>query len=225
MVSPDGFHEEYPSTVDLIYLIKLNRIGRHFSAEELSFLIGRNKKYITSREETLSGTMLQMDDIFMAAFVFDRDITSMYMRTSHGYKKILVQASSIKKKDGKIVYTIEQKMGDGEVELLCQVYEYSRSSSGNARKVDEEELAQLIKTIEGAVREGYFDEGIYGPLEIFRYCREKTEKEVHPWLLEKALAVCMRSNQYPRLQKCRGKNGFGYKKITVDAKANDQQIK
>jgi hypothetical protein len=215
VVSPDGFHEEYSSTVDLIYLIKLNRIGRHFSAEELSFLIGRNKAYITSREKTLSGTMLQMDDVYMAAFVFDREIASMYMRTVHGHNRILVRASSIKKKNGKIVYTIEQKTGDGEVEMLCQVYEYCRSSSANAQKVDKEELVELIKILEEAVREGCFDEELREPLEIFRYCREKMKKEVHPWLLEKALTACTKSNQYPRLQKCKGKNGFGYKKITA----------
>jgi hypothetical protein len=65
-----GYYEEYYSILDTLYLIKLNRIGRSLSLQDLSFLIGRPSNYMESKEDLSLGDLTVKDLYCIAAAVY-----------------------------------------------------------------------------------------------------------------------------------------------------------
>ena len=74
----EGYYEEYHSILDTLYLIKLNRIGRSLSQEELSFLIGRSANYMESKEDLSVGD-LTVKDLYWIAAAFYLPPTMIFM--------------------------------------------------------------------------------------------------------------------------------------------------
>lgn len=222
IISPDGFREMQRSLVDLFYLIKLNRIGKNYSMEELSFLIGKNKKYMIKREKSLRPDLLLTKELCLIADVFDMQAPSLFMNSRGDYETVIMRASIVKK-NGNIIHTIEKKVDGGRIELLCQLYEYGKVS-GTARKREEKELAALIMVVGEVVNGSFFDKEVRSPFEIFLHCKRLMKRDIRPCLLEKALDLYSMDREGPQLQKCKGENGFGYKKIVTGLENNEEQV-
>jgi transcriptional regulator with XRE-family HTH domain len=204
--------EVYSSFVDLVYLVKINRISKGFSTEELSFLIGRAKNYIETRESLLPRKDFTMRDICWLAEAFGIVPPSLFMNNSGIPDKIRVRTSVVKQNG--ITYHITERIEEnGEPQLFYQLYEYTEPTPDEIKR-DQQQLDELIRTVGKLLHGKYFDKNIRRPLEIFQHCRSITKKDIRPRLLQKALDTHTASDKFPCLKKYWGKNaGYLYKKI------------
>lgn len=209
----EGYCEEYHSVFDTLYLIKLNRIARSLSPEELSFLIGRPANYLESKEGLFVGD-LTVKDLYWIAAAFYLPPTMIFMRKSHMDKKIKVKVSKVKQ-HGIISHIAEMKDGIRAPKLLFKLYEYKTPLTKKDKEKNAQQLSLLIKTIGNLLQQAYFNKGFRRPLEIYNHCSAITKIYIRPYLLKKALNTYCAPDKKPRLKKIlHAKEGFVYKKYS-----------
>ncbi|MGV3527327.1 MAG: hypothetical protein ACO1OO_00375 [Flavisolibacter sp.] len=185
--TPDGFYEVFYAQADIAYLVKANRIGRGYSAEELSFLIGHSKDYVAGRELALPHKDFTVLDLYTLAKLFNQfNVFFFFMRNPQELKMIWVKAT-LSREENRVVHRLERKRDDGENELLFQLYEYDAPLPESAIESDRKELERLVKYVGGLLRRGWFTDS-RTPLEIFQRCCAGLKRDIRPRLLEKALA-------------------------------------
>jgi hypothetical protein len=194
------FQPIYYTLADLVYLIKISRISRNYTAQELAFLVGKPGNYIAEREQLLPGKHFTLTDMVRLADVFDRQLTSMYMNNPLDLEKIAVRVT-VRKENGAILHSIEQREGNGVIKRLCLLYEYEITVTGAEKEMQEKQLAQIIKSIGKMIANNYFNRKPRRALEIFRYSSNILRQDIYPHLLQKALAQFTGKHKTARLKR------------------------
>jgi len=213
----EGYYEEYYSVLDTLYLIKLNRIGRSLSPEELSFLIGRSANYMESKEDLSVGD-LTVKDLYGIAAAFYLPPTMIFMRNSHRDKKVKVKVSKVKQQ-GIICHTAEMHNESRAPELLFKLYEYKVPLTKKDKEKNAQQLSLLVKTIGNLLNQTYFNKGFRTPWEIYDHCSAISEIYIRPCLLQKALSIHCAPDKKPRLKKIlHATEGYVYEKYSGKTK-------
>lgn len=200
---------------DLIYFIQLKRIAFGFSQEELSFLIGRENGFVSSREAFKENSELWMGDISMMSKIFDCTITDFFRAIKGERNHILIFAQQIRT-DDKIHYEVIEEYPDGSHKLLYQLNEID-PLKWHTEKLNSELLLLARKEIATLMEEGYFSDCPRSPYEIFLESRKRAGLLIKARFIAHALHEYLTDTSRARASLKRYKlkdKGFVYEEVS-----------
>lgn len=184
----------FKSYIDTVYNVQLKRIALGYSQEELSFLLGKDKKYIYLIEAFTPNKEYYTTDIFRLAEIFDCE------------PKDIVGIST--KPDAKVEIGVYQNFEDKR--LKC--YEYYLFEAGGSKllyAVTEKPLTTklspslrtiLTKLVMDLMLTIPASEGSE-PMYIYLYCVQKIKAFVRPTHLQNVLLSFTRNDSTGKLKK------------------------
>ena len=168
---------------ETIYRIMLKRIGKGYTAEQLSFLIGAPERYIQEIEELERPFYSPQDLDRIVIALEESNPESLFPRSeSETIYRIIV----CKEYDqGKFIHAYYRVNEDDHQEELFRLYEEGSPEFNDMIK-SEETIDLVSDTIEVLIRTGYFYEPKI-PYEIFETINKLRPEPINPYFIQFAL--------------------------------------
>jgi transcriptional regulator with XRE-family HTH domain len=169
--------------LDTIYRIMLKRIGKGYTAEQLSFLIGAPEGYI-QEIETLERPFYTTQDLDRITIALEEsNPESLFPRTENETIYRIIVSSSFEQ--GKFVHAYYRVYEDDQQEELFRLYEEGSPEFDDMMK--SEETVDLVgDTIDVLIRTGYFYEP-KSPSEIFKTINNLRPEPINSYFIQFAL--------------------------------------
>ncbi|HJU46070.1 MAG TPA: hypothetical protein VJ647_04755 [Chitinophagaceae bacterium] len=179
---------------EIMYRVKLKRICRGYSQQELAFLLGKNKDYITARERLESKKGYSFLDLNKLAFILDYEPPTFVPAKAD--KKTATYKGSEVRENGKIYHEVSIKAG-ASYKLLFKMEEEDLEIIHFPE--DEERQLTKLKTFLTALCEiGYFAEE-RTPFEILGCCSRTVPGYTRVRLIERAVNYCIEQKKIKKM--------------------------
>ena len=176
---------------NLISNIRKAREKLDYSQEELSFLFGREKKYVSTIEDPTNKKKYDLSHLNFYGKVLGRLPRKLISKSKTPGAFIRINSKCIEFED-KVRCEVEEVLEDGTASPL---FSFEESVSSDYSPKDQAITNDVVTELFEA---GYFDTHRF-PFETFQLCKEKLKKKFKPKLLMEALAVYTRRKRAPRL--------------------------
>ena len=174
------------SEFEIMYRIKLKRICRGYSQQELAFLLGKNKDYISVRERLEGKKGYSLLDLNKLAFILDYEPPTFVPAKAN--KITATYKGSDVRENGKIYHEVSIKSGASH-KLLFKLEEEDLEVIHFPE--DEERQLTRLKTFLITLCEiGYFAEE-RTPFEILSCCSRTVPGYTRVRLIERAVNYCI----------------------------------
>jgi transcriptional regulator with XRE-family HTH domain len=184
------------SDFEVMYRIKLKRICKGYSQQELAFLLGKPKDYITARERLEDKKGYTFLDINKLAFILDYDCPSFVPVKAS--KIIATYTGSEVRENEKIYHEISIKAGASH-KLLFKLEEDDPEI--NHFPASEERQLNKLKTFLATLCEiGYFSQE-RAPFEIFGCCSRTIPGHISVRLIEQAVNHCISQKKIRKVER------------------------
>lgn len=174
------------SEFEIMYRVKLKRICKGYSQQELAFLLGKNKDYISVREHLEGKKGYSFLDLNKLAFILDYEPPTFVPAKAD--KHMAIYRGSEVRENGKIYYEVSIKAGAAH-KLLFKLEEEDLEVIHFPE--DEERQLTKLKTFLTTLCEiGYFAEE-RTPFEILGCCSRTVPGYTRVRLIERAVNYCI----------------------------------
>lgn len=179
---------------DVMCRIKLKRICQGYSQKELAFLLGRDKDYISAKEQFKSKRGYTLDEINRLAFILEYNCPS-FVSANPGKNTIATYIGSETKENGKIYHEVQTNLS----KILFKIEEDDTQITTFLAS-EERQLARLKVFIDSLCEIGYFLE-VRTPFQIFLCCSRTVPGYINPRLVEKAINHLVQQKEIKQIVK------------------------
>lgn len=184
----------------VIYRVLLHRIGKRYSAEELSFLLGKNLSFIAHLEQLRFDT-IELGLICEIAIALNLKDSSEIFSMSLPVKYIgdsLFQMC-ITHCEHRIIYQLNKLFPDESNEI--QFFLQQECFDPNDYYSLDNDISKLLIVINQLLDGNYFDIR-KSPLELFRRCTELSDFKVTPRLVYQTMNKIIKKQEFLKLKYC-----------------------
>lgn len=200
--------------VDILYRILIQRIAKHYSTEEVSFLMGKSLIFASNIENLKTKDILAIDLITMKKALEIRNMDNMFhLSPEFGIKRVNYQLTKTMFPDRTIYHMEKVNAAEKSSTTVFFLQDINHALDLHPQSALKE-IEMINNTIDTLIKNDYFDKA-RTPFEIFTKCSDIISEHIKPQNLYKVLTSLTKEKEYPKLQYKKSKE-LGYYYIKVD---------